>query len=58
MTAVGYGAENVLREEIDDLRRHLINEATSPSEKALVLVALEVAELRNTLESLLKTRVP
>jgi hypothetical protein len=48
--------ESVLRDELGDLRRHLLNEATSPSEKALLLLTLEVAELRRTLESFLAER--
>jgi hypothetical protein len=45
--------EIVVRDELGHLRRELVGEAKSPSEKALLLVALELAELRNTLESLL-----
>jgi hypothetical protein len=44
--------EDFLRDEMGDLRQHLINEATTPSEKALLLIALEVAELRKTLAHL------
>jgi hypothetical protein len=44
--------EAFLRDEIGELRQHLINEATTPSEKALLLIALEVAELRKTLAHL------
>jgi len=41
-----------LRDEIGDLRQLLINEATTPSEKALLLIALEIAELRKMLADL------
>ena len=49
--------ESLRRKELEDLKSEVMSEATSPSEKAMLLVALEVAELRHTLESLL-TRVP
>jgi replicative superfamily II helicase len=44
--------EAFLRDEIGDLRRLLINEAITPSEKALLLIALEVSELRKTVAEL------
>lgn len=45
--------EAFFRDEIGDLRRLLINEAITPSEKALLLIALELSELRKTLAELL-----
>jgi len=51
MTAVGDGADKLLRDQLVHLRRELINDAKTPNERALLLVALELAELRNTIES-------